>query len=216
VDPRVSGVTDDRLQGVRGDAQAEPAADVGWECSDWSACLRRERRKQLAVAATLVLMFFVVSPLLRWTVLDPSFGWTYWTWVVITLIHVAEVVISFVSATDRARWERETRQTVRIRHALRHHTGIGVADRALVTERARAMVTVSKVAFVGWPLLGGLIIGTIIDVGLPASLVVPVVLLCLLLVGRAVRRARLARRWLADPLPRDEPADLSESGGAAP
>jgi hypothetical protein len=30
-----------------------------------------------------------------------------------------------------------------------------------------------------------------------------VALLCLLLVGRAVRRARLARRWLPDPLPRD-------------
>jgi hypothetical protein len=52
-------------------------------------------------------------------------------------------------------------------------------------------------------LLGVVFVAGVLDDHVTASLAVPVVLLCLLLVGRAVRRARLARRWLADPLPRD-------------
>lgn len=197
-------MTDDRLHDLRAEAQAEPGAEVGWEPPDWSACLRRERRTQLAAVIGLVVLVGVVWPVLRFAVQDRSPGVTYWVWVFITLIYVAETVISFVSATDRARWERETRQAVRIRHALRHHVGIGAADRALVTERARSMVIRSKVGFVGWPLLGAVFVAGVLDDQVPASLAVPLVLLCLLLVGRAVRRARRARRWLADPLPRDE------------
>jgi hypothetical protein len=198
-------VTDDRLPDVRAAAGAEPAAEVGWEPSDWAACLRRERRKQLASVTGLVVLVGVVGPVLGSTVLDWSPNLGYLLPVTITLIFVAETVISFVSATDRARWEREAREEVRIRHALRHHTGIGAADRALVTERARAMVTLSKVAFVGWPLLAVALVGRSLEVAdPPASLIMLVIVACLLLVARAVQRFRRARRWLADPLPRDE------------
>jgi hypothetical protein len=129
----------------------------------------------------------------------------YWLWLLITVIYVGEAVQSRVSAAGRAQWERETRRHVRISHALRHHVGIGAADRALVTERARTMNTWSKVAFVGWPLLAVALVAGLLDAGdPPASLIGLVIAVCLLLVARAVRRARLARRWLADPTPRDE------------
>ena len=186
--------------------EGERAADVGWEPADWTACLRRQRRRQLVTAAGLVVLVGVVAPLLRLTVQGRPPSLTYWLWAAFTLVYVAEVVYSFVSAAGRARWERETRQRVRVSHALRHHVGIGVADRALVTERARTLNTWSKVAFVGWPSLGVVFVAGVLDDRVPASLAVPVVLLSLLLVGRAVRRARLARRWLADPLPRGEQA----------
>ena len=196
------GVTDDRQQAVRADAQAESAEEGGWEPTDWSACLRRARRKQLALVGGMVLLFWVVSPVHQLTVDDRPLGLMHWVWAFLGLLYVVEMVISFVSETDRLRWEQETRQAVRITHALRHHTSIGFADRALVTDRAKAMALWARVGFVGWPLLGAFFIAGILDDHLPASLTVPVVLLCLLLVGRAVRKARLARRWLADPLPR--------------
>ena len=153
-----SGLTDDRLQEVRAEAHADHAAEASWEPSDWSACLRRERRQQLAVVTGLVVLVGIVAPVLRLALVDrpPS--------------------LSF----------------------------IGAADRALVTERARTMARWAKGAFVGWPLLGAVLVAGLLDDHLPSSLVAPVVLLCLLLVGRAARRARLARRWLTGPLPREE------------
>lgn len=207
-------MTDDRLPDVAAAASAEPAAEVGWEPADWSACLRRERRRQLAAAIGLVVFVGVVGPVVGFTVLDWSPDLGYLLPVAISLIFAAETVISFVSATDRARWERETREEVRIRHALRHHTGIGAANRALVTERARAKVTVSKVAFVGWPLLAVVLIGRSLEVAdPPASLIGLVTAACLLLVARAVQRFRRARRWLADPLPRATPGELPNTPG---
>jgi hypothetical protein len=196
-------VTEDRPQDVRGDAVAERTADIGWEPSDWSACLRRLRRTQLATVIGLVVLAGGL-PVLWFAVLDQRPSLTYWFWASFTLVFVAENTSSLVSATGRVRWERETRQAVRTRHALRHHTSIGAADRALVTARARTVHTWAKVAFVAWPLLGIVLVAGMLDDQVPASLGVPLVLLCLLLVGRAVRRSRLARRWLADPLPRDE------------
>ena len=147
-----------------------------------------------------------MTPLLRWTVLDPTFGWSYWLGVVVTLIIVGETVESRVSTEARASWERDARQQVRVERAWRHHVGIGAEDRARVTERARAVDTVSKVAFVGWPLLAGVLVAGILqDPELPTWPAVPVIAACLLLVARSVRRRGRARRWLADPLPR-EPA----------
>jgi hypothetical protein len=146
-------VTDDRLHDAGVEVEAERTAELGWEPSDWPACLRRQRRRQLATAAVLVVLIGVLLPVLRLTVVDRPPSLTYWFWAAVCLVYVAEVVHSYFSATGRASWERETRQSVRTSHALRHHVGIGVADRALVTERAKAMDTWSKVAFVGWPLL---------------------------------------------------------------
>ena len=62
----------------------------------------------------------------------------------------------------------------------------------------------ARVGFVGWPFLGVVLVDRMLEVGLPSSLAAPVVVACLLLVGRAVHKARLARRRLADPLPRDD------------
>lgn len=186
-------------------ASVDHAADVGWEPADWTDVLRRKRRSQLAGTATMVLLFFVVTPLLRWTVTDRPLGWTYWLYVVVTLIIVGETVHSWVSAEGRASWERDARQQVRVEHAWRHHVGIGAEDRARVTERARAVNTVSKVAFVGWPLLAGVLVAGILqDPELPTWPAVPVIAAGLLLVARSVRRRGRARRWLADPLPRDD------------
>jgi hypothetical protein len=196
-------VTEDDVQPVRDEAPVDRGADVGWEPPDWTDVLRRQRRLQLVGPATMVLLIFVVTPLLRWTVLDPTFGWSYWLGVAVTLIIVGETVESYVSTEARASWEQDTRKKVRVEHALRHHTSIGAADRALVTDRARAMYLWARVGFVGWPFLGVALVGRMLEVRLPSSLAVPVVVVCLLLVGRAVRKARLARRWLADPLPRD-------------
>lgn len=201
-----AAVTDDRLEAAVDRAEGDHAADVGWEPQDWAAVLRRHRHRQTAVAAGMVALFGVVIPLLVLVVQDRSLGLMYWVWLLITVAHVGEDVLSRVTADGRAQWERETRERVRIWHALRHHVGIGATDRALVTDRARHLATWSKVAFVGWPLLGVVFVAGMLDDHVPASLAVPVVLLCLLLVGRAVRRARLARRWLADPLPRDDQA----------
>lgn len=198
-------MTDDRLSDASDQAQAERAADVGWEPADWSACLRRERRKQLATVIGLVVFVGVVLPVLGLVVLDRPPSLSYWFWGAFTLIFVAETAYSFASAAGRVQWERETRQAVRVRHALRHHRGIGAADRALVTERARSLATGSKVASVGWPLLALLLVVGILEGRDPRAFLIVLVVACLLLVARAVRRARLARRWLADPLPRDEP-----------
>jgi hypothetical protein len=198
-------VTDERLDDVRAEAQAERAAEGGWEPADWSACLRSRRRRQLATVVGLVLLVGVVAPVLRLIVLGRPPSLSYWFWVSFTLIFVVETVYSFVSASGRVQWERETRRNVRVSHALRHHVGIGAADRALVTERAQSIDTWSKVAFVGWPLVAVVFVaGMLDDQGPTMPLVVPVVLACILLVARAVRRARRARRWLAHPLPRDE------------
>ena len=195
-------MSDGRSPEATDPAQAGPASDAGWEPADWRDRLRRRRCRQLATAIGLVVLIGVVAPLLRVT-LDRPPSVTYWIWAFLTLVYVVEAAYSWISPAGRARWEQETREQVRVSHALRHHVGIGTADRALVTERARTMNTWSKVAFVGWPLLGVVFVAGILDDRVPASLAVPVVLLCLLLVGRAVRKARLARRWLADPLPRD-------------
>lgn len=198
-------MTEDHLHPVPDEAPAVRGAEAGWEPRDWAGVLRRHRRRQLAGPAVMVLLIFVVTPLLRWTVLDPTFGWTYWLMVVVTLIMVGETVESRVSTQARASWEREARQQVRVEHAWRHHVSIGAEDRACVTERAGAVATVSMVAFVGWPLLAGVLGAALLQghLDLPAAFVVPVVAACLLLVGRSVRRRRTARRWLADPLPRD-------------
>jgi hypothetical protein len=141
-------------------------------------------------------------------------------WLIASCLVIAavETVHSFVGAAGREKWERETRERVRVWHALRHHVGIGATDRALVTDRARHMATWSKVAFVGWPLLAVFFVGGYLDdQGPTLPLVVPVVIACMLMVARAVRQARLARRWLADPLPRDdETPAVSGSGEAGP
>ena len=198
-------MTDERLQDVPAEAPADPAAEVGWEPSDWSACLRRQRRKQLATVVGLVLLVGVVAPLLRLMVLGRPPSLTYWFWMSFTLLYVASAVHSYASATGRASWEQETRQSVRVSHALRHHVGIGAADRRPVTERAKSIDTWSKVAFVGWPLVAVVFVAGMLDgQGPTMPLVVPVVIACILLVARAVHRSRLARRWLADPLPREE------------
>src|SRR5687768_12860170 len=199
-----AAVTDDRPLAAVDRTEGERTADVGWEPADWASVLRRHRRRQTAMAGGMVAFFGVVTPVLRLVVQDRPLGPMYWIWLLITIICVGEAILSRVSAAGRAQWDRETRRHVRISHALRHHVGIGAADRALVTERARTINTWSKVAFVGWPLLGVVLVAGILDDRVSAALLVPVVLLCLLLVGRAVRRARLARRWLADPLPRDD------------
>jgi hypothetical protein len=201
-----AAVTDDRPLAAVDRTEGERTADVGWEPPDWAAVLRRHRRRQTAVAAGMVAFFGVVTPLLLVVVQGRSLGPMYWIWLLITIVCVVEAVLSRVTADGRAQWERETRQDVRISHALRHHVGIGTTDRSLVIERARTSYKWAKVAFVGWPLLGAVFVAGVLDDELPAALGVPLVLLCLLLVGRAVWRARLARRWLADPLPREEQA----------
>ena len=190
---------------VRDEAPADRGTDVGWEPPDWTDVFRRQRRRQLVVPAVWVLSFLVVIPLLRGTLLDPTFGWSYWLMVVVTFIIVGETVESRVGTEARASWERDTRQEVRVEHAWRHHVSIGAEDRGLVTERAGAVATVSMVAFVGWPLLAGVLVAAILQghLELPAAFVVPVIAVCLLLVGRSARRRQRARRWLADPLPRD-------------
>lgn len=196
-------MTDDRLHDVG--ARAEHADEIGWESPDWAAVLRRHRRRQAAVGAGMVAFICVVVPLVRLVVQDRPLSLMYWLWLLITIIYVGEAISSRVTADGRAQWERETRQKVRISHAIRHHVGIGVRDRSLVTERARSIATWSKVAFVGWPLLAAALVARRLEVGdLPASLILLVSVVCLLLVARAVHRARQARRWLADPLPRDE------------
>lgn len=190
-------MTDDRSRDGGDQAPAERLGEAGWEPSDWSACLRHEQHKQLAMAISLVVLAGAL-------LLTGPPGVSDWLTAACLLIIAVETVYSVVSAERREQWERETRERVRVWHALRHHVGIGATDRPLVTDRARHLATWSKVAFVGWPLLGVVFVVGMLDDHVPASLAVPVVLLCLLLVGRAVRRARLARRWLADPLPRVE------------
>ena len=187
-----------------GRVEAGGAAEVGWEPPDWTDVLRRQRRQQFAIGAALFLLVSV-EPVQWLTGIDRSVDWSYWLVLATMLILLGEAIQSRVSEEGRANWERDTRRKVRVKHALRHHVSIGAADRALVTERAQAIRTLSKVALVGWPLLAVLVAGTILDVSrLPAFTVVPVVVACLLLLARSVRRGRLARRWLADPLPRDD------------
>jgi hypothetical protein len=199
-------VTDDRPQAAADPAESDHAADIGWEPPEWAAVLRSRRRRQTAVAAGMVALFGVVHPVLRLVVQDRPLGLMYWVWLLIAVICVVEAVLSRVTAEGRAEWERDTRRDVRISHALRHHVGIGAADRSLVTERARTMNTWSQVAFVGWPLLAVVFVGRSLEVDALTFLIVPVIVLCLLLVARAAQRFRRARRWLADPLPRDEHA----------
>lgn len=191
-------MTDDRLQDVPAGDQAAPAAEVGWEPSDWSACLRREQHKRLAMAIGLVALAGAL-------LLTGPPGLSDWLVAFCLLLVAVETAHSFVAAGAREKWERETRQSVRVRHALRHHSSIGTADRALVTDRARHMATWSMVAFVGWPLLATVLVGRGLEVAdRPTSLIVLVIVACFLLVARAAQRFRHARRWLADPLPRDE------------
>ena len=191
-------MSEDGPRDVGGEVPARPAGDVGWEPSDWSACFRREHHKQLALAIGLVVVAGAV-------LLTGPPGLSDWLTTACLLIVAVETVYSFVSAEGREKWERETRQTVRVRHALRHHSSIGAADRALVTDRARHTATWSTVAFVGWPLLAVALVGRGLEVAdPPTSLMVLGIVACLLLVARAVQRLRRARRWLADPLPRDE------------
>ena len=197
-------MTDDRLQNGHAEAQAEPAADVGWEPTDWTDVLRRQRRQQFAIGAALFLLVSV-QPVQWLTGIDRSVDWSYWLVLATMLILLGEAIHSRVSEDGRASWERDIRRKVRIEHALRHHVSLGAADRALVTERAQAIRTMSKVALVGWPMLAVVVAAPILDLAkIPDLLVVPVIVACLLLLARSVRRGRWARRWLADPVPRDE------------
>ncbi|MFP5370080.1 MAG: hypothetical protein ACLGI3_04945 [Actinomycetes bacterium] len=185
--------------------QAAGPAEAGWEPPDWTDVFRRHRRRQLATMAAFVLLVSV-TPVQWWTGIDRSVDWSYWAVLVTMLILVGEAIHSRVSAAGRATWEHDTRRKVRVEHALRYHVSIGTADRPLVTERAQAIRTMSNLALVGWPLLAVVVAAPILDLAkIPDFLVVPVVVTCLLLLARSVRRGRWARRWLADPLPR-EPA----------
>lgn len=191
---------------LAGRVQADGPAEGGWEPPDWNDVLRRHRRLQSAAVAGMVLLFSV-TPVLWWTGVDRSVGWGYWIALVAMLLLSGETIQSRVSADGRANWERDTRRKVRIEHALRHHVSIGAADRALVTERARSIRTLSNVALAGWPFLAVVGAAPILDLAtVPDLLVVPVVVACLFLLARSVWRGRLARRWLADPLPRESAA----------
>ena len=122
--------------------------------------------------------------------------WSYWLVLATMLILLGEAIHSRVSEGGRASWERDTRRKVRIEHALRHHVSIGAADRALVTERAQAIRTMSMVALVGWPMLAVVAAAPILDLSkIPDLLVVPVMVARLLLLARSG-----AGRTLGTPL----------------
>ena len=196
-------MADDRLPRLEARAQAEH----GWEPDDWAAILRRRRRLDWLSAGGLVLAA-VLFPIVR-LVLDRSLDLSFWVFLAIVLINAWETWQRHRTEEGRVRWERETGQKVRLGHALREHVSIGRDERDVVTARARAINRWAPAHVVGWPLLAVLtLVGIDADGGQyrDARLVfgVGVSLLCAILVFRAATRVRRARRWLADPLPRDD------------
>lgn len=191
-------------------ASADRAADVGWEPADWDAALRKQRRAEWHGVGILLVGAGVVLPLLRVLVADrPLLGW----YLVLFGWALAFAVLAWrnhSSAEGRERWEEQTRQEVRVEHALRHYVSIGKADQELVTERADEIDSWAPAHFVGWP-LAAVVVGAaaVSDPTLSAAdqiLAGLFVLFCAAQLLLACRRVREARRWLDDPLPRDDDA----------
>jgi hypothetical protein len=203
-------VTDDRLQDVPAEAQAERQAEVAWEPTDWAVVFRRRRLRQVLVAAAL-LAVVAAGPFVRIAMDEPPFRATWWLYLAVMIAYCGETAWRTLSARGRAEWEETTRQEIRVEHALRHHVSIGEKDRAAVTKRADELNRNSRVAVIGYPLLALVSIAALVELDSPTVLMVVVtataVVVCGLLLTRSLRRRRWGTRWLADPLPR-EPADL--------
>ena len=187
-------------------ASAETAADIGWAPPDWDAALREQRRAEWHSVGLVLVGTGVVLPLLRILVHDrPLTAW-YLIFIGGALALAVLTWRSRSSAERRERWDRQTRQAIRVEHALRSHVSIGAADRELVTERAEEIDSWALAHFVGWPLAAVVVVAaTVSDPTLTAAdqmLAWLFALFCVVQLLLACRRVREARRWLDDPLPR--------------
>ncbi|MGY1804066.1 hypothetical protein ACI78T_12395 [Blastococcus sp. SYSU D00922] len=186
------------------DVRADLREDQGWEPADWAPLLRRRRRLEELLAAGLVL-WVVAAPVIRVVVYEqPPFRWVWWPWLFVTVVYVGEVVRCSVTDRGRGEWEQKTRRSVRLRHALRHHVSIGPDERDRVGEHAY------RTAFWSWATYLGLTAVAVLAVTEGATDGLPWIAAAMLgsagagvLVWTVVRHGR-ARRWLADPLPRED------------
>ncbi|MFP5370079.1 MAG: hypothetical protein ACLGI3_04940, partial [Actinomycetes bacterium] len=133
-------------------APADRAADVSWEPVDWDATLRERRRAEWRDVVLMLAVFLVVLPVLQVAVFDDPLRAWHWVWFAWALVLTAHAIRSHFTVRGRERWELQTRQEVRVEHALRFHVSIGAADRDLVTGRADEIDSWAPAHFVGWPL----------------------------------------------------------------
>jgi hypothetical protein len=159
--------------------------------------------------AGALLVWLVAGPLVRIAMDKPAIRPSFFAILAFALLYWWSVYAVTFTERGRAAWEQETRQTVRVRHALRHHVSIGAADRRLVTDRAERVAGWAPGGYVGWPLAAVFVLAA--TLGDPARIdgpAVAIAVLAVLVAGLLVWRTRVrhlrARRWLADPLPREE------------
>ena len=155
----------------------------------------------------LAVPAFAVVPVFRTVVRSRPLEREYAVPLLLVVVTLLGGLHPLVTAARRARWVEETARQIRIEHALGEHVSIGAADRASVTERAEVVVSLSRLGLVGWPLLALLACGVTLNADLPrwaeVGYVAVVLLGCAGALATSRRRAREARRWLADPLPRN-------------
>jgi hypothetical protein len=174
-----------------------------WEpLEGWDAVLRRRRRGLVRDAILFAVVwpaFFVVLH----GVLRDRWGWAA-AWVLLGFLHAGRILRTLRRPGDRVAWEEDVRSSTRTEHALRHHASVGAEFRFVVDERAEEIRSMAGVGLVGWP-LGCLIAMAVFlsaeDTG-PRLVALVAALLAVIALARSQRRARWARRWLADPLPR--------------
>jgi hypothetical protein len=174
-----------------------------WEPAEgWDEYLRRRRQWLAGLVALLPIAGLPYAILVEGLVDDDwaSAG----LWGSLTLLYTGLAARPFWSTSARVEWDDAVRERVLLRHALKHHTSVGLHYRAKVTERAERIRANFSAGLVGWPLLAVVCLAVILDadtIGLRLVAGIWAVLAVSALVD-TVRRARWAKRWLADPLPR--------------
>ena len=190
-------MTSDGWQRAWSTLPARPEPEPPWEPDE--AALRRKARQDSLSALGVAAVLWALQVLL-----PDHAGVPYVVgWSVATGINLARMN----AAQWRGRYRRQIRDQLRVDHALRAHVSIGRGDREHVSSCARWRRWRIPVLRVAGPLVAGLLTWAATAAERPTVwLVLLAVLAAAYCHGLVVwpQQLRDARRWLADPLPRED------------
>jgi len=174
-----------------------------WEPPEgWAERIRSERRRQIRGAMAVALTFVGVVVLLFLVKGPPRYSISLIAPGLCVLLSIVQIIRVAAGWDEKA--DREVQSAVRVDHALRSHASVGSAYRDQVTERAKDIIATSDVGLFGWPVLsaGSVLLAVVVDSTTERLVCLSWAALSVLALVASQRRARWARRWLADPLPR--------------